>query len=151
MHFWIWLRCSKLILIKEVLLSFTLRASRIWNFCLFFFFFFFNMMLVSARIFLYLKEGYKYVYRCWETEKYGVFLNSFHSEVKRLIWKLERINNKIDRNAMSISFIQTRLKEKMLPTHTHTHTHTHIYIYIYINQVFCMTIWYLRHMKVKYS
>ena len=31
-------------------------------------------------------------------KKYGAFLNSFHPDVKRLIWRIERINYKIGKN-----------------------------------------------------
>ena len=53
-------------------------------------------------------------------EKYGIFLNSFHSDVKWLIQRFEWINDKIGRNEVSVLFDQTHLKEKML------------YIYIFI-------------------
>ena len=37
-------------------------------------------------------------------EKYGAFLKSFHPEVERLIWRLERINDKIGRNELSVLY-----------------------------------------------
>ena len=43
--FTMWLQYSKLILFKKGLLIFILRASRIWNFCLFFL----RIMLVAVR------------------------------------------------------------------------------------------------------
>ena len=38
------------------------------------------------------------------SKKYGAFLNSFHPNVKRLVGKLERINDKIGRNEESVLF-----------------------------------------------
>ena len=51
------------------------------------------------------------------------FIYQFQPETKTLIWKLERILNKLYRQNLSLLFNET---------HTHTHTHTYIYIYIYI-------------------
>ena len=53
--------------------------------------------------------------------KYDEFSNSFHLDIVPLIRRLERINEKICRNEVSILFNQTCLKEKMLISYTHTH------------------------------
>ena len=46
----------------------------------------------------------------WKT--YGTFLNSFHQDVKRLIWKFEWINDKRGRYEVSVLYNQTRLNRK---------------------------------------
>ena len=76
-------------------------------------------------------------------EKYGIFLNSFYLNVKRFIRSLKRIEDKIGRLKVSITFNQTCLEEKIMPIYiyiyididiererewTHTYTHTHVYI-----------------------
>ena len=65
-------------------------------------------------------------------EKYGTFPNSFHSEVKLLIRRLERVKDRIDKHEVSFLFNHTYIIHTKIYICTHTHTHTHIYIYIYL-------------------
>ena len=63
-------------------------------------------------------------------EKYGAFLNAFRQKVKRLVWRKERVKDRIVSYNVSVFFHQTCLKEKIQSRYSHTHTHTHIYIYM---------------------
>ena len=61
-----------------------------------------------------------------EPINYERFVNQFRLDIIKLIWQLERINEKICRQKMSILFSQICLNVEMLPEYP-----PYIYIYIY--------------------
>ena len=72
--------------------------------------------------------------------EYGASLNSFNPEIKRLVRRLKRISDKIDRNEESVQF-----------NPMHPPTHTPIYIYIYIYRCVCVREREKIQQLVKYS